>query len=462
VSLPRNSCPPFFIPSLDGTVPEKYQLEALQPITMTLHVNDLRIAEEIRPIFDSTHNDYSAQALTDLLAKPLSTKEEIWHRQDILKGFIANKDVWKDYSFYRFDLSDVYEFFDTIFVGSVSPRKMGWKFFFSEKTREQKKGKLILMVRLFYALSGQYLEKINVDKFPALYAVELEGMKKFLADFNLEYYEHRFTKNKFRVRQMVELMMKITEKVAKGEMALFWQRWFLFEAYLSISNCILERNFAFPEFDDDQFMLAACYHPVLKNPVKNDFNAHRRVNLLTGPNMSGKSTFLKSVSLCVYLAHTGFAVPAARAVLPFFESISVAINLTDSIVTGYSHFMTEIMTLKNVLTDAERGTKCFAVFDELFRGTNIEDALEISTTTIRGFQKYPNSLFLISTHLHQLKEMDEIKNHQVATWYIDCQMKGDTPIFTYELKQGWNDLRLGRILFETEGLDKMLQVSNHR
>jgi hypothetical protein len=61
----------------------------------------------------------------------------------------------------------VYEFFDTIFVGSVSPGKLWRKFFFSEKAREQKKGKLILMVRLFYALSRQYLEKINVDEFPA-------------------------------------------------------------------------------------------------------------------------------------------------------------------------------------------------------------------------------------------------------------------------------------------------------
>jgi hypothetical protein len=113
------------------------------------------------------------------------------------------------------------------------------------------------MVRLFYALSRQYLEKINVDKFPALYAVELEGMKKFLADFNLEYYEHRFTKNKFRVKQMVELMMKIIEKVAKGEMALFWKRWFLFEAYLSISNCILERNLHFPNL----MMTSSCWHP---------------------------------------------------------------------------------------------------------------------------------------------------------------------------------------------------------
>jgi DNA mismatch repair protein MutS len=106
---------------------------------MTLHVNDLRIAEEIRPIFDSTHNNYSAQALTDLLARPLSTKKEIWHRQDILKGFIANRDVWKDYSFYRFDLSDVYEFFDTIFVGSVSSGKLWRKFFFSEKKGSKKR-----------------------------------------------------------------------------------------------------------------------------------------------------------------------------------------------------------------------------------------------------------------------------------------------------------------------------------
>jgi DNA mismatch repair protein MutS len=65
--------------------------------------------------------------------------------------------------------------------------------------------------------------------------------------------------------------------------------------------------------------------------------------------MSSKSTLLKSVSLCVYLAHAGLAVPASKATLPFFNTISVAINLTDSIVSGYSHFMSEIVTLKNVL-----------------------------------------------------------------------------------------------------------------
>ena len=142
--------------------------------------------------------------------------------------------------------------------------------------------------------------------------------------------------------------------------------------------------------------------------------------------------------------------------MPLFTTISAAINLTDSIVSGYSHFMSEIITLKNVLEEAQKGSKCFAVFDELFRGTNIEDALEISTVTIKGLTKFTNSLFIISTHLHQLKDMEEIKNNKVATYYIECELNGNIPAFTYKLKDGWSDLKLGRILFEREGLNNML------
>ena len=97
------------------------------------------------------------------------------------------------------------------------------------------------------------------------------------------------------------------------------------------------------------------------------------------------------------------------------------------------------------------------MFDELFRGTNIEDALEISTATIKGLTHFTHSLFFISTHLHQLKDLEEIKNHKVTTCYIECELNNNTPYFTYKLKPGWSDLKLGRILFEKEGLNKMLQ-----
>lgn len=173
--------------------------------------------------------------------------------------------------------------------------------------------------------------------------------------------------------------------------------------------------------------------------------------------MSGKSTLLKSVSICVYLAHAGLAVPASKAVIPFYDSISVAINLTDSIVSGYSHFMSEVAILKNVVTDAGKKAKCFAVFDELFRGTNIEDALEISAATISGLNKFSGSLFLISTHLHQLRQMEEIKANKITTCSIDCKLENGIPVFTYKLREGWNDLKLGRVLFEKEGLYQMLK-----
>ncbi len=283
-------------------------------------------------------------------------------------------------------------------------------------------------------------------------------LNRFLLDFNLDHYEKIYQKKKtFHVTQIVELMAIVTKKVTNGEVEAFWNRWFLFEAYLSVSKGIAEHGFVFPSFETSTFSIEGLYHPLLKNPVSNDITATRNVILLTGPNMSGKSTFLKSVSLCVYLGHAGLAVPATKAVIPFFDNISVAINLTDSIVSGYSHFMTEIITLKNVVEKALQGKKCFAVFDELFRGTNIEDALEISTATIKGLTKFTNSYFLISTHLHQLKAMEEISNGKVATCFVECQLDGDTPAFTYKIKEGWSDLKIGRILFEKEGLNGMLK-----
>jgi DNA mismatch repair protein MutS len=421
-----------------------------------INTQDLHIEDEIRPLFDFTYNEHAGKEVKNILTTILGSKEQILARQQLLKGFMANREILKDYSYYRFNLAETYDFLETIFIGSVSIRKLKWQFMFSEKAREQKKGKLILLVRLFYAINKDYLSKMDTSVFPTAYATELEAIKKFFAAFNLDRYETAFNKNKFRTSHLVELMMIVTEKIGNGEAAAFWKRWFLFEAYLSISTGIATHGFVFPGFDDDHFSLEGFYHPVLKNPVKNDFVARQKVILLTGPNMSGKSTLLKAVSLCVYLAHAGIAVPASKAVMPFFSTISVAINLTDSIVSGYSHFMSEIITLKNVLTEAETDTRCFAVFDELFRGTNIEDALEISTATLRGLTRFPNSLFFISTHLHQLKDMEEIKNNKIATCYIDCKLTDNIPAFTYQLKEGWNDLKLGRILFEKEGLNIML------
>jgi DNA mismatch repair protein MutS len=421
------------------------------------NINDLQIEDEILPLFDFTFNLFSGKNVREILMKPLDSTEEILLRQQILKGFIDNHEIWKDYSYSRFNLSELYDFLETFSAGSFSSANLRWQLTFSEKKRQQKKGKLIQLILLFHKLHSTYLSRMDAKKFPTAYQTELQFINNYFEDFKPDHYEILIKKGKFRVSQIVELMKIITEKATNSNTAAFWQRWFLFEAYLSITNGIIKHSFVFPSFNEPGFSVEGLFHPLLQNPVKNNFIAAKNVILLTGPNMSGKSTFLKAVSLCVYLGHTGVAVPASKATMPFFKTIYAAINITDSIVSGYSHFMTEIITLKNVVTEAAN-TKCFAVFDELFRGTNIEDALEISTVTINGLTQFTESLFFISTHLHQLKDIDAVKKNKISTWFIDCGLKDNIPAFTYQLKEGWSDLKLGRILFEKEGLNKMLAI----
>jgi len=119
--------------------------------------------------------------------------------------------------------------------------------------------------------------------------------------------------------------------------------------------------------------------------------------------------------------------------------------------------MAEVQTLKKVVVGARNGKRCFAIFDELFRGTNIEDALAISRTTIVGLTDFPDSIFFISTHLHQLQQA--LVRTRIDACFIDCSLDKGTPVFTYKIRPGWSDLKLGQIIFEQEGLNMLLAVS---
>jgi DNA mismatch repair protein MutS len=132
------------------------------------------------------------------------------------------------------------------------------------------------------------------------------------------------------------------------------------------------------------------------------------------------------------------------------------LHLKDDLASGYSHFMTEIKALKNVLESLRASKRCFAIFDELFRGTNEEDALAILRTTVRGLAKSTNGHFLMSTHLQLLKEEVEPLRGKVASYFIECNIQQGLPVFSFKLKPGWSELKIGQLLFQQEGLDKLL------
>src|SRR5580693_8187329 len=199
-----------------------------------INIEDLHIEEEIIPLFDFTFNLSSGEAVREIITKPLNSISEILQRQNLLKGFLDNGEILKDYSYSRFDLSEVHTFFESLPAGSFFEGSLRWRLRFSEKERHHKRGKLILLILLFNRIDSVYLAKLDMNSFPKEYALELATIRNFFADFNLGHYEAIFRKKKIRVRHIVELMKILTEKVTTGEAASFWKRWFLFEAYLSV------------------------------------------------------------------------------------------------------------------------------------------------------------------------------------------------------------------------------------
>lgn len=426
------------------------------------NIADLHIRRDILPLFDFTCNDFSKDLLHTLLQQPLESVEQILERQQILKGFMANEDVLVNYSYSRIELFEVYTFSESYSNIALNQTRFPWSLLVPEQERHRTRSKFIQTVLLLHKLHTYYVKRIEAHPFPGRYKKELLALNDFLEGLQLSYYAELIREQQFKTKHLFQFSDLLSGAVQQGAVKTFWKRFFLFEVYISISKGVLRHGFSFPVFSEAAFSLKEVYHPLLGQPVRNSFSSTKPVMLLTGPNMSGKSTFLKAVGLCVYLAHVGVGVPASAATLPYFDTISISINLNDDLVSGYSHFMTEVMHLKKVAGEAAGGKRCFAIFDELFRGTNIEDAVDISTTTVKGLTRFSPSLFLISTHLHQLREVEEVQAGRADTYYIDCVLVDGLPQFSYRLMPGWSDLKVGRILFDKEGLDRLLAGGGHQ
>ena len=185
-----------------------------------LNTSDLNIEDEILPLFDFTFNYYSGQAVREIVMFPLSSEPEIMNRQLILKGFSANRELFKDYSFSRFNLSEIYDYFETFSAGSFFGPQLRWKLSFNEKMRNQQRGRLILLIHLFYKIQIAFFEKIDARHFPREYATELERLHGFLIDFDLERYETILRKKKIRIRRtrFAELCRTAKTRAASGKL----------------------------------------------------------------------------------------------------------------------------------------------------------------------------------------------------------------------------------------------------
>lgn len=417
------------------------------------NLKDLNIEKELLPLFDYSLNMFTKEKILEILGTPLESITEILTRQKILKGFTANNLILKDYSYTILYLNEVHYFLNDDKIEDLSQKKLKYRLITSKQEKTRYISKCNQLILFFHRLETRYFTRLKLNLFPEEYRLKIKHILQFLSSFELFKYEHIIREQRLKDKHVIELTEKINTLKETDLITTFWENLFMFEAYLSINLGITKNNFTFPNFAKKHIRLKNFYHPLINKPVKNDFETERNVILLNGPNMSGKSTFLKAVGLCIYLGHLGIGIPSSFAEIPFCNHFSIEINRRDDILKGYSHFMTEIMNLKSVVQNASNGKQCFAIFDELFSGTNEEDAFEICKTTINGLSKFKNSYFFISTHIQELKN---ISNKQISNYYIDCELKKDKPTFTYKLKKGWSDIKVGQILFDKEGLNELL------
>jgi DNA mismatch repair ATPase MutS len=202
-------------------------------------------------------------------------------------------------------------------------------------------------------------------------------------------------------------------------------------------------------------------HPSLTNAVGNTLSFSQESNMifLTGANMAGKSTLMKSFGIAVYLAHMGFPVAASRMEFSIRDGLYTSINVPDNLALGYSHFYSEVLRVKKVAEEVSGAKELIVIFDELFKGTNVKDAYDATLAVTEAFSAYRNCFFVISTHIIEVGEVLR-RNSQIRFRYLSTMMEGTTPRYTYQLQEGISADRQGMIIIENEGILELLFAEN--
>jgi DNA mismatch repair protein MutS len=233
------------------------------------------------------------------------------------------------------------------------------------------------------------------------------------------------------------------------------------DAWYSMAAVHQKYNLSFPVIREDRqpFINAkGLFHVLIPSAVPYDVEMNIESNFifLTGANMAGKSTFIKAVGSAVFLAHVGMGVPAKEFNLTVFDGLLSNINVLDNIVKGESYFFNEVQRIKNTILKINDGRKWLVLIDELFKGTNIQDAMKCSSTVIKGLIKISNSLFILSTHLYEIGgELKEYKN--ISFKYFETDVREDQLEFSYQLKDGVSNDRIGYIILKREKVVDMLE-----
>ncbi|QEC43345.1 MutS-related protein [Pseudobacter ginsenosidimutans] len=427
-------------------------------ITDEQTIGDIRIfgkREEggIYDLYNQTHTRGGQVVLEQMFRSPLSDKKMINERSSIISCF-AQKNILFPFEAALFDMAEKY------LVTDDQGKQAGTQSVLSEKDVANGVMAVIELMQLIRS----FVERTEVLANEA-WQPERIGILELLTDgaFEPVYREKAKARIAYGAVTAYDQLFRVREK-AKIErlLALIYN----LDVYLSVAGVARERKFVFAKAMEKGgaiLKVKDVYHPGLTNPVANDISLHPEKNLifLTGANMAGKSTFLRSLSTALYVAHMGFPVAAGAMEFSVMDGIYTTVNLPDNLGIGASHFYAEVLRVKKVAAELAMGKSLFIVFDELFRGTNVKDAHEATVAVSLAFARKKNSLFIISSHIVEAGE--QLSMHpSVGFQYLPTRMEGITPEYTYKLEAGITADRHGMIIIRNEGILDTLKNGHKR
>ncbi|MEM4313963.1 MAG: DNA mismatch repair protein MutS, partial [Thermoplasmata archaeon] len=292
---------------------------------------------------------------------------------------------------------------------------------------------------------GYYIEvsKTQISKVPAYFIRKqtLKNVERYTTQ-ELQNLEYSVSEAKLNIdARENELYNKILEEISKmKDIKEIAKRIGILDFYITMAELASRRNYTKPIINKTtEIEIIEGRHPVLElqgNFIPNDayldtFN--NRFLILTGPNMSGKSTYMRQIALIIIMAQIGSFVPAKSARIGIVDRIFTRIGASDDILRGRSTFLNEMIELANILKNAT--SRSFIILDEVGRGTSTFDGLSIAWAAAEYIHNKIGAKTIFATHYHQLIELEK-HLEGVKNYHLPVVEENGKLVFTRKLKRG--------------------------
>jgi DNA mismatch repair ATPase MutS len=396
---------------------------------------------------------------THLLSHPLSNKAAIETRQFAIQVFIQQQSFFETLKTTNGTTLVIDKFFETAFK-KTSAHPNIWETLWYRLFHKADFSLIKYSVEHLNTLikdADQWLIAFEKDKKNPIIEQWYTAIEKIVStDELLQVRKKEDTFNATNTLQLCHFYTYHYKNQIKSLLQIFYE----IDAYNSLALAHLKYSFEFPiwlEEDKPKLSIEAASHPLVHDAISNPLHLDSRQNFLflTGANMAGKSTFIKTISIVIYLAHVGMGAPGSKIRLTVMDGLITNLTIADNIVKGESYFFNEVQRIKNTVEKIKDGKKYFVLIDELFKGTNIQDAMKCSTAVIEGLQKSKTCLFILSSHLYEISSsLAQFENIQFK--YFETTVTDKDLVFHYQLKEGVSHDRIGYLILEREGVVKML------